>query len=317
MNLSRILPRSKSSRTLLGGAVGAVVMVLVSFCLSNVYTSEAVLLPGEGKSQSSLGSLSVAAAALGLGSPVASENAAHVEILHSRWLAEALLTETFDYTRRPRPFKLFPATAHGTLQAYYGKGNLDSAVRALRVDFKASRDLKDNVIHLSMDSASPDLSQQVVQSAVHHLEYFIKNKAQTRGGAKAAYSRDRLREAEGEYDKANQELQDFMTGNLTYQVSGNPAVRLRGARLEAQLALRRQVVATLTLAAEQAVLEQKDDTPVLTILDPGNLPLEKSRPSRSFLIILGALLGALGAAGWNQRDWIRGQIVKSEQAGVP
>jgi capsule polysaccharide export protein KpsE/RkpR len=297
MNLFRILSRTKSSRTLLGGAVGAVIMVLASLCLSNVYTSEALLLPGEGRSQSSLGSLSMAAAALGFGSPVATENASNVE--------------TFDYTRRPWPFNLFPAKAHGTLQAYYGKVNLDHAVRALRVDLKASRDLKDNVIHVSMDSTSPDLSQQVVQSALHQLEYFIKNKAQTRGGAKAAYSRDRLRDAEGEYDKANQELQDFMSGNLTYQVSGNPAVRLRGARLEAQLALRRQVVATLTLAAEQAVLEEKDDTPVLTILDPGNLPLEKSRPSRSFLVILGFLFGALGSAGWNHRNWIREQIVKS------
>jgi uncharacterized protein involved in exopolysaccharide biosynthesis len=311
MNLFRILSRTKSSRTLLGGAVGAVIMVLASLCLSNVYTSEALLLPGEGRSQSSLGSLSMAAAALGFGSPVATENASNVEILHSRWLEEALLTQTFDYTRRPWPFNLFPAKAHGTLQAYYGKVNLDHAVRALRVDLKASRDLKDNVIHVSMDSTSPDLSQQVVQSALHQLEYFIKNKAQTRGGAKAAYSRDRLRDAEGEYDKANQELQDFMSGNLTYQVSGNPAVRLRGARLEAQLALRRQVVATLTLAAEQAVLEEKDDTPVLTILDPGNLPLEKSRPSRSFLVILGFLFGALGSAGWNHRNWIREQIVKS------
>jgi uncharacterized protein involved in exopolysaccharide biosynthesis len=72
-------------------------------------------------------------------------------------------------------------------------------------------------------------------------------------------------------------------------------VRLKGTRLEAELRLRTQVVTTLAIAREQALMEEKNDMPILNVLDVGNLPLEKSGPARSQTVVFVAIVISLGA----------------------
>ncbi len=66
------------------------------------------------------------------------------------------------------------------------------------------------------------------------------------------------------------------------------------------LDLWRQVVTNLTLNHEQALLEAQNDTQTLLLLDPGSLPLEKSRPSRAFIVF--TVAAAVGAGSWIARN---------------
>ena len=145
------------------------------------------------------------------------------------------------------------------------------------------------------------------------LEIFLQEKGHTRGGAKAAYAEARLAEARHEMDEAEILLKTFLEGNRNYLTSGDPGIRLKGARLETELRLRQQLVSTLSLNREQALLEEKNDIPILNVLDPGNLPIEKSKPSRAIMVLLSMVMVGLSGWFWSNWEWVRSRILVEDE----
>jgi LPS O-antigen subunit length determinant protein (WzzB/FepE family) len=84
---------------------------------------------------------------------------------------------------------------------------------------------------------------------------------------------------------------------------------LGGARLEAELKLRQQVVLTLAMNREAALLDEKNDISIVNVLDNPNLPIEKTRPKRAIVTLTSFLLVVLGTWCWSNRKWIRSRLV--------
>lgn len=279
-----------------------VLTAAVSLFLPNHYRSEARLLPVEAKGLGgSLGGLATAAAAFGVSVPGGEgSDASFVDVLNSRWVREQLLKTEFEYPIRSWRFGS-ERMEKGTLYAYLEPRNLDRAVTELGEILSVSKDLKSKLITFSAETKSPELSRQVVQRALRLLEAFLHEQGRTRGGAKAAFAEARLADARKDMARAEDDLRRFIEGNRNYLSSSEPAVRLKGASLEAELRLRQQLVTTLALSREQALMEEKDDVPILNVLDPGNLPIDKSRPSRSILVLFAMV--AVGTGSWTFRQW--------------
>lgn len=293
------------------GFAAAAVTAAISIFMPNYYRSEVRILPVETKGSGGLGSLAAAAAAFGVGVPGGDGgDANYVDILNSRWMRENVLITKFTFGCRA--WRMGDERKQTqTLMEYLGKKNLDQAIQAFVPMFSVSRDPKSKMLTLSVESKSPDLSQQVVKRASALLEEFVRENGRTRGGKKAAFAVARLEEARKEMSLAEDEFRRFLEVNRNYQVSADPLVRLGGLRLESELKLRQQLVMTLSLNREQALLEEKNDMPILNILDAGNLPIEKSGPARSGLVFLVSLLGALGGWGWLNRDWIKARLLEN------
>lgn len=284
-----------------------------SLSTPNYYKSEARLLPVEAKGiGGNLGGLASAAAAFGVSVPGSdSSDANYVDVLSSRWLKEQLLQTEFQYHTRSWRFGTERAE-RGTLYDYLGAKNIDRAVGEVAKVLSFSRDLKSKVISISAETRSPELSQLIVQRTEKLLEVFLQDKGRTRGGAKAAFAEARLAEARREMDEAEDALRRFLEGNRNYLTSGDPAVRLKGSRLETELRLRQQLVTSIAMNREQALLEEKNDIPILNLLDPGNLPIEKSKPTRSVTVLIAMLV--VGAGVWlsRNREWVRARLLTDE-----
>lgn len=292
-----------------------VLTAAVSLFMPNYYRSEARLLPVESKAAGGLGGLAAAAAAFGVSVPGGEGNDANfVDILNSRWLREQLLQTEFQYRARSWRFGA-EHLVKGTLSDHLEAKNLDRGLQELGKVLSVSRDLKSKVIFIGAETTSPELSQLVVRRAGKLLEVFLQEKGRTRGGAKAAFAEARLADARREADEAEEAFRRFLEGNRNYQVSADPAVRLKGTRLEGELRLRQQLVTTLALNREQALLEEKNDIPILNVLDSGNLPIEKNRPARSQLVLALAFLVGLGGWGFENRTWIKDRL--SDRPGGP
>ena len=291
---------------------------VVTLFMPNYYRSEARLLPVESKGiGGNLGGLAGAAAAFGVSVPGGdSSDANFVDVLNSRWLKEQLLQTEFQYHTRSWRFGA-ERVVTGTLYAYVDEKNLDRAVKEVGSVVSASRDLKSKVITLSAETKSPELSQLIVQRAEKLLEVFLQEKGRTRGGAKAAFAEARLAEARREMDEAEDTLRRFLEGNRNVQTSGDPAVRLKGSRLETELRLRQQLVTSIAMNREQALMEEKNDIPILNVLDPGNLPIDKSKPTRSVMILLMTLLVGAGGWVWLNREWVRERLLADDDEAGP
>ena len=290
----------------------------VTLFMPNYYRSEARLLPVESKGiGGNLGGLASAAAAFGVSVPGGdSSDANFVDVLNSRWLKEQLLRTEFQYHVRAWRFGA-ERVETGTLYAYVDEKNMDRAVKEMGSIVSAARDLKSKVITLSAETKSPELSQLIVQRAGKLLEVFLQEKGRTRGGAKAAFAEARLAEARREMDEAEDTLRRFLEGNRNVQTSGDPSVRLKGSRLETELRLRQQLVTSIAMNREQALLEEKNDIPILNMLDPGNLPIDKSKPSRSVMVLLAMLLVGAGAWIWLNREWVRARLLADDDEAEP
>jgi len=188
--------------------------------------------------------------------------------------------------------------------------NSDSAVMRVQMMLSVTKDPKSKIIAVSTETKSPQLSQQIVQQAALLLENFVQQKGHTRGGAKATFAEARLKESREEMAQAEEEFRRFLNSNRNFNTSGDPSVRLLGARLEAELRLRQQLVATLAMNREQALLEEKNDIPILNVLDAPSLPVLKSRPARALIVLLSMLLSTFGAWSWLNRNWIKHRLLE-------
>ena len=302
-----------SLRKPLQQAIGAaLVTAMLSLRIPNSYRAEARILPTESKGVGGMGGLAAAAAAFGVGVPgTQSGDTAYLDILNSRWLGESLLKETYIFKEKSWQFgneQQYKMSLHEYLSGKPSDSsrliNMDRAFKGLGGVFSCARDLKSGLLTLSAETQSPELSQQVVRKATKLLEEFVISRARTRGRNKVAFAQARLKEAEIEQANTEAELRTFLYANRNYQQSSDPSVRLTGDRLSSELILRRQVLSTIVLSREQALMEEKDDTPILNILDSGNLPLEKSKPARSMYVVLAFLLVGVGSWTWCNWAWI-------------
>lgn len=294
------------------GFTAAVVTAVVSLFMPNYYRSEARILPVEVKGGGGLGNLAAAAAAFGVGVPGSDGGDANfVDILNSRSLREKLLQAEFTF--KQRDWRFGSEQLHKeTLGDYLKAGNRDRGVASLYRIIGVSRDLKSKVITLTAETKSPELSQQIVHRTLGILEAFVQEKGRTRGGAKASFAESRLEEARKEMIRMEDDFRRFLDGNRNYLASADPSVRLRGMRLEAEFKLRQQLVTTLALSREQALMEEKNDMPILNILDPGHLPIDKSRPARSQFVVMLFLLSAGGGWAWLNRAWIKARLSEGD-----
>jgi hypothetical protein len=292
-------------------AVGVATAIFTLF-RPNYYKSEAKLLPVDVNATSGMRGLAATAAALGVALPGGEgADANFVDILESRWMKERLLQTEYHFHTRFGRFGSEKAHQE-TLYAYLDEDNLDRALRALEGMFKAEKNEKTNVLTLYAETKSPELSEQMVRRATELLNQFVVRNNRTRGSEKAAFAEARLADARSEMGQAEAAFRAFLESNRNYQMSADPGVRLLGARLEAELSLRRQIVATLAMNREQALLDAKNDIPILNILDAGNLPIEKSRPFRSLIVLMMMALSGAGTWTWEHRRWLKTRVFESD-----
>lgn len=294
-------------------AVGFAAAICTLF-IPNQYTSEARILPSQAMG-GELGKLASAAATFGIAVPGTSDaDDAYPDILNSRWMADHLLQRSYTFHERAWRFgKEHQKTQ--TLLDYLEAKNLDRAVKSMKDRFSAKQDLKTKLLTISVTTPSPDLSQQVCRQAVALLNDFVVNQTRTRGGNKAAFARQRLEEAKKEKAEAEQSFRTFLLSNRNYQSSPDPDTRLRGMKLESEFQLRTQIITNLSLSLEQALMDEKNDMPILNIVDAGNLPIEKSKPRRSMIVLGLFFLAGLATAGWEQRRFLIAWLFQSNPKG--
>lgn len=297
--------RSEVGRAIKAGMIAGLFMALWTLFIPNKYRSEARVLSQDPRANSSISGLVQAAASFGMS--VGSQGDAsliYVDILKSRWLAEKTLLKSYKSTHKKWYFGKV-ITEEKTLKEYFREQSMDLAVKKFKDNFEVDRDGKSGTISIRFTAPSQDLAQQITQQSVTLLEDFLVFHGQNQGSAKAVFATERMNEAIRESLDAEEDLARFSRENRGYQTSGDPEIRLKGQRLEFQLQMRRQVLSSVALSREQALMDQKDNTPIITVLDRGNLPVEKSKPWRSLMVVMAGLIVGGCRWVWPNRRWLK------------
>lgn len=289
-------------RALKVGVAAALVALGLGLFVPNQYTSVARILPMAKGGQGNLGALAALQAMSGfnLGNSGSPFEQALPEILRSRAILDRVLTREYDYHQRAWRFGADRAH-HRTLLEVLGAPDRDVAVQRLSGLLDVQKDLKSGVLTVKVTLPSADLAQEVNQALMTELEAFLVQLRNERGKATAAFMAERVRATRAELEDALGRFLGFASRNRGYAFSLDPLVKVEGQKLEYEVEYRKQVLLRLQQQVDAAIIEEKDATPVMSMLDRPTLPIQKTRPSRVMWALGAFLLGVAATLVWERR----------------
>jgi uncharacterized protein involved in exopolysaccharide biosynthesis len=167
--------------------------------------------------------------------------------------------------------------------------------KSLAKKVSISFDKKEGVVSLTVVEGDPVIAAQIAQVTESELQdWIIKHKIKN---AKAQYNfiEKQFEAKQKEFFSIQEQLANYTDRNQNV-LAASYLTRLD--RLQAEFDLVNTVYSELAKQKEQAAIQLSKDTPTFSILDPVNVPKEKSGPRKVFYIFGGFFIGLFGASGW-------------------
>lgn len=168
-------------------------------------------------------------------------------------------------------------------------------IKKLGDKISANIDQKNGVINISAEFGDPYITAQVANFAVEYLSNYITEYRVEKAKTDLQFIQERYFEKEKEYLYAQKELAQFRDANRNVQ---SAAARTEEERLNNKYTLAFNVYNGLAQQLEQAKIKVQEETPVIKILEPVQVPVERSKPRRSLILVVFAFLGGFIGVGY-------------------
>lgn len=153
---------------------------------------------------------------------------------------------------------------------------------------------KNNKFGISVEMQDPDVAAQINYLIVKKLEEYIIDYRTKKAKSDLLFISARYDEAKENYIDAQQELASYRDRNKNVILQ---SVISEEDRLEAEYNLAFDVYNTLAQQLEEAKIKVQENTPVLIVIDPANIPLEKDKPKTILIIMAVLFLGIFVGVG--------------------
>ena len=267
----------------------------ISLLIPNKYRAVAQVYPEQQKASgaASLGGIAGLASQIGVGLATGAQSPQfYLQVLASRRIMEEVLS-----ARVSRD-----GGDSATVRAYLVGGNsddvarLDKALQKLREATESTVNARTNIIELAVTLKDKRVTTQVVSLYLDALSRFNLASRQTQAGQRRRFTESRLKEAQDSLTLVDRAISDFLTRNRQYRDS--PTLSFEYERLQRLVSNYQTLYTGIRRDYDTARLDEVNDTPVLTLVDPPRTPLRKSSPSRFLATLGGGVLGAVMALFW-------------------
>jgi uncharacterized protein involved in exopolysaccharide biosynthesis len=269
-------------------------LFVVTLLQTRTYRSASALLP---KSRGTTSNLAGLAAQFGVALPTSEGTESpdfYVELLDTRNILGQAVGTTYTFPSDSGPVR-------GTLEDFYKIKGKTAALRRER-GIERLRDAiktqvgKTGVVSLGVTTRDAALSEQVNRRLVELLQQFNLETRQSQARAERRFTEQRLDQVRSDLREAEDRLQGFLQRNR--DLRNSPVLLFEQERLTREVSRQQQLYNTLSEAYESAKIEEVRDTPVLTVVEPPDLParpvtrgvLKKSVMALAVGLLLGVLL---------------------------
>jgi uncharacterized protein involved in exopolysaccharide biosynthesis len=280
-------------RLILGaGLIAFLAIGVYTFVRHRTYTSTARFMP-QATTESALARLSGLAASFGVSVPGADAGSSpefYADLLQSRDILRRTVETPYAFVARGDSMR-------GTLvELFRARGDSpairrdDAAKQLLKsIDVKVGRET--GTVDLEVSTPWAELSRQVAAKMIQQVSDFNLNRRQTKAGAERRFVEARVAEAADSLRTAESRLEGFLQRNRDYRNS--PQLMFAFDRLQREVNMQQQVYTTLAESYEAARIDEVRNTPVITIVEPPDLP---AKPDPRLALVKGLLAGLLGLA---------------------
>lgn len=321
-------------RVLVSMLMGLVVGILFAFSKPNQYTSLVTVMP-EIQSKngvSGLGGLGSLAGLAGIdissamgGSMDAIRPDVYPDVLqsvpfalqllkqtvYSRLLAKETSFETFLLEQRNDSFlrKLIdwkdnekdvsfadPMNRSKTLQITKKQ---EEYIKQIHSAVTAAFDKKTGMITVTATLPDPVVAATVARLSLEYLTNYITSYRTEKARNQVRFLSHQVADAKSRYQMAEYTLSEYRDKNRSLYLE---TAKIQEQRLQADFLLTQSVFNDLSKQLEQAKIKVAEESPVFKILEPAQIPLKKSGPQRTLIIIgfiiAGTVIGLLISALW-------------------
>jgi uncharacterized protein involved in exopolysaccharide biosynthesis len=246
------------------------------------FSSSAAFMPQSRRAQNGVGGLAAQFGLnVGVGEPSQSPQF-YVDILKSRGILDQLAATRFPVHGAPGD----SATLLDQLQVQGETPALrrEAGLEELRGRVRTTITQQTGVVGVTFTAPQPALSQQVTARLLELVHRFNLESRRSQASQERQFTASRLAEAREELLASEDRLLVFLQRNRGY--SNSPELRFEHDRLEREVSTRQQLFTSLAETYEQARIEEVRDTPVISIVEPPNIP---ARPDPRGLVRSAAL----------------------------
>ncbi|MBQ6244884.1 MAG: chain-length determining protein [Bacteroidales bacterium] len=330
-------------------AVAVIVALVIGFSIPKEYTSTSKLAPEAAPktNSGSLGSLA-SLAGINLGS-IGTADAFYPDLYPDIVTSTPFVVDLFpvpvktkdvetdyytylrDYTRSPwwnvvikAPFKAlgwFMDLFREKTGKVEGFAALDPArltdeqasiASAIRNNVNLSVDKKTSIISVVVTAQDPFVAKSICDEVISRLQAYITTYRTQKARRDLDYYERLYAEAKEAYISAQQRYASYVDRNQDVMLQ---RVRTEQERLQNEMNLAFQLYNTCSQQLQAAKAKVQQETPVFTVINPPQVPLKRSKPSKLTILVVCVFLAAVLACIWVLwgRDLLAGLKKKEEE----
>ena len=315
-------------RIIIGALIGLIIGGLYAFSKPNVYTAQVTVMPEvQSKSASGLGNLGSLAGLAGisldnLGGQDAIRPDLYPNVLQSvpfaldvlkqpvysqKFKAKMTLQEFMNRMDETGFFRavtgFFSGNKSGEKEEQSDPGNFsqaiqvtkqqDELIKSVQESASAVHDKKTGIITVTAVEPDPVVAATVARLSLEYLTNYVTTYRTEKARKQVAFLIQQVREARSRYQDSEYALSNYRDRNRSLFLN---TAKIEEQRLQADYLLAQSVYNELSKQLEQAKIKVQEETPVFKMLEPPTVPLRKSGPKRTFIMLGFAALGAFLSA---------------------
>ena len=169
-----------------------------------------------------------------------------------------------------------------------------NALRILEQCVSLTLDNKNGYVTITTNMPEAVASAQLAQATVVLLQKYITK-------FKIAKVQSNLDFIQGRYNEAKKNFEDIQVRRAAFRDANTNtnkySARVEAEKLDAEYTLAMNLYSELATQLEQAKIEVKKDTPILTVVRPVTIPYKKNKPQRLQILVAFTFLGVVAGAG--------------------
>ena len=188
----------------------------------------------------------------------------------------------------------------------------DWVAKAVRSCISLSVDKKTSVINVSVTTQDPRVSARISEEVISRLKTYVVNYRTQKSRQDVAYYQQLYDDAQAAYYSAQSRYARYVDSNQGVVLQ---RVRTEQERLQNEMNLAFQLYNTCAQQLQGAKAKVQLETPVFTVINPPQVPLKRSAPSKVTILAGCVFFAFLLAAVWVLwgRDMLAGLKKKEEE----
>ena len=272
----------------------SIIMIFyVQFIVESEYVSTAKVISSANNGSNNASQALGLAAQFGISLPSSNQGEKRLlypDIIKSRTFAKSLLKRKFD-TQKYGPQKTLLHIINNGIEInsseLYNKEY--KSVDAILGMINVREDFETGICTIDVTFTDPKFACDIANAITDELDSYQREYNNSKISETRQFIEDRILQTEKDLRTFEEKLKNFRARNR--RIENSPALLLEQQRLSREVAVLIGVFTTLKQQLETVKIEEVKESNYVIIIDPAEIPLNRSKPRKTFMVVLAGILG--------------------------